>query len=84
MARFQIRYFEPEAVAFDTASGDTHFLASHTVALLHVIQNHPGMTRNEIERALAARLSLRITPDFSQLTDEALASLRHIGMLETP
>ena len=84
LARFQIKHFEPEAVAFDTASGDTHFLAPHTVALLQLIQNNPGMTRDAIEPALAARLSLPISPDFSQMTDEALASLRQIGMLETP
>ena len=84
MARFQIKYFEPEAVAFDTASGDTHFLAPHTVALLQIIQNNPGITQDAIEVALAARLSLQISPDFSHMTDEALASLRQIGLLETP
>jgi PqqD family protein of HPr-rel-A system len=84
LSRFQIKFFEPEAVVFDTASGDTHFLASHTVALFQIIQTHPGMTRDQIEAALAARLSMRVSPEFSHMTNEALASLRQIGMLETP
>ena len=84
MARFQIKSFEREAVVFDTASGDTHFLAPLTVALFQIIQNNPGMTAGEIESTLASRLSLRISPQLTCMTDDALTSLRRIGLLETP
>ena len=84
MARFQIKFFEPEAVVFDTASGDTHFLAPFTVVLFRMIQDNPGMTADKMYASLASRLSLGISPEFTHQTDEALASLRQIGLLETP
>ncbi len=84
MARFQIKSFEPEAVVFDTASGDTHFLPPLTVALFRMIQNNPGITVDEMHVALASQLSLETGPDLTHQTDEALASLRQIGLLEAP
>lgn len=84
MARFQIKSFEQEAVVFDTASGDTHYLAPFNVALFQLVQDNPGMTLDELHGALASRLSLRPGPDLVQQTDLALASLRRIGLLETP
>ena len=84
MARFQIKSFEQEAVVFDTASGDTHYLAPFNVVLLQLVQSNPGMTLDEIHAALASRLSLGIGPDLVHQTDQALASLRRIGLLETP
>jgi PqqD family protein of HPr-rel-A system len=82
LARFQIKPFEPEAVVFDTASGDTHFLAPLTLELFQIVQSNPGLTADEMEAALASRLSLGISPHLSQLTEDALASLRRIGLLE--
>lgn len=84
MTRFQIKSFEREAVVFDTASGDTHLLAPLTVVLFHLIQDNPGLAPAEIESALASRLSLGVNSRLTLLTDEALASLRRIGLLETP
>lgn len=84
MTRFQIKTFEREAVVFDTASGDTHFLAPLTVALFQIIQNNPGMTADEIESTLAARLFLQTSPQFTRMTDEAIISLRRIGLLAPP
>ncbi|MGV8991624.1 MAG: HPr-rel-A system PqqD family peptide chaperone [Thiobacillus sp.] len=84
MPRFQIKTFEPEAVVFDTASGDTHYLTPLALALFHLIQNQPGMTAADIETSLAARLSLQTGPHFTQMTDEAISSLRRIGLLAAP
>lgn len=84
MARFHIKSFEHEAVVFDTASGDTHFLAPLTLTLLDIIQHNPGMTADEIDAALASRLSISTSRQLTQLTEEALANLRRIGLLQQP
>jgi PqqD family protein of HPr-rel-A system len=84
LARFQIKPFESEAVVFDAASGDTHFLAPLTLELFRIVQNNPGMTAGEIDATLASRLSLSVGPHLTQLAADALASLRRIGLLETP
>jgi PqqD family protein of HPr-rel-A system len=84
LTRFQIKSFEREAVVFDTASGDTHFLAPHTLTILNIIQNNPSMTADEIYAGLAVRLSVNTSIQLKQLTDDALANLRRIGLLETP
>lgn len=81
MARFQIKYFEPEAVVFDTASGDTHFLGPLALTLFQIIRDNPGMPRPEVEATLASKLSVDLSPYLSQQADEALASLNRIGLL---
>jgi PqqD family protein of HPr-rel-A system len=83
LARFKIKSFEQEAVVFDTASGDTHYLAPFNVALFHLVQSNPDMTLDELHSALAALLSLGPDPDLAHQMDQALASLRRIGLLET-
>ncbi|MDO9219719.1 MAG: HPr-rel-A system PqqD family peptide chaperone [Thiobacillus sp.] len=83
MARFHFKSFENEAVVFDTASGDTHFLAPFTLTLFELIQSNPGMTAHEIEPVLLSRLSLPSSAHLTSLTQESLASLRQLGLLET-
>jgi PqqD family protein of HPr-rel-A system len=84
MARFLIKCFEDEAVIFDTASGDTHYLKPLTLALYQTSHESPVLTSPGILQSLAQRMSIAVTPDFSLLADEALTSLRQIGLLETP
>lgn len=84
MSRFQIKNFEPEAVVFDTASGDTHYLTPLAVVLFELIQSRPGMTPADIQTGLAAQLSLPPDPRFTQITEEAISSLRRIGLLAAP
>jgi len=84
LARFQIKSFEQEAVVFDTASGDTHYLAPFNVVLFHLLQSNPGMTLDDMHRVLASRLSLEPGPALLHQTDQALASLHRIGLLEAP
>lgn len=84
MTRFQIKSFEQEAVVFDTASGDTHYLAPFNMALFQLVQSSPGMALDDMHRALASRLALEPGPDLVHQMDQALASLRRIGLLEIP
>lgn len=84
MARFQIKSFENEAVVFDTASGDTHFLAPFTLTIFELIQSNPGMSAHEIESALLSRLDLPSSEHLTSLTQESLAGLRQLGLLEAP
>jgi PqqD family protein of HPr-rel-A system len=84
LSRFILRSFEPEAVVFDTASGDTHFLAPLALELFQIVQKNPGMTADEVEAALTSHLSIDSNSHLSQLMEESLASLRRIGLLETP
>lgn len=72
-----------EAVVYDTASGDTHYLKPLTLALYQTCRDHPGFTSAELAAALAARLNVTNTPQFMELTDDTLNSLRKIGLLES-
>jgi PqqD family protein of HPr-rel-A system len=72
-----------EAVVYDAASGDTHYLKPLTLALYQTCRDHPGYTSAEIAAALAARLNVTNTLQFMDLTDDTLHSLRKIGLLES-
>jgi PqqD family protein of HPr-rel-A system len=72
-----------EAVVYDTASGDTHYLKPITLALYQTCHDHPGYTSTEIAETLAAHLGVEKTPQFIELTHDTLGSLRRIGLLES-
>jgi len=72
-----------EAVLFSTASGDTHYLKPLTLALYQTCRDHPGFTSAELAAALSARLNITNTPQFMELADDTLNSLRKIGLLES-
>jgi PqqD family protein of HPr-rel-A system len=72
-----------EAVIYDAASGDTHYLKPLTLALYQTCRDHPGFTSAELAAALAARLNVPNTPQLMELTDDTLNSLRKIGLLES-
>jgi PqqD family protein of HPr-rel-A system len=84
LARFRIKSFGDEAVVFDTASGDTHFLAPFTLALFQLVQNNPGLPAHELEAVLMSEIELPGSTHLSALTEESLAHLRQLGLLETP
>ena len=84
MARFRIKSFGDEAVVFDTASGDTHFLAPFTLALFQLVQDNPGLPVPELEAVLMSQIELPSGAQLSALTEESLAKLRQLGLLETP
>ena len=79
----KIKNWGNEAVVYDAASGDTHYLKPLTLALYQACQDHPGYSADELAVALAARLGVAETPQLHEETAETLASLRKIGLLES-
>ena len=73
-----------EAVAFDTASGDTHYLAPFTRRLYETCRDHPGLTAAEITGLLAAQQAVAPDAAYHHAVDEGLASLDRIGLLRAP
>jgi PqqD family protein of HPr-rel-A system len=71
-----------EAVIYDTASGDTHYLKPLTNALYQVCRDHPGLTSDEVATLLANRLGVADTPQLHELAEATVADLRKIGLLE--
>ena len=72
-----------EAVVYDAASGDTHYLKPLTLALYQTCRDHPGYTSTAIAAALANRLGVADTPQLHELAADTLDSLRKIGLLES-
>jgi PqqD family protein of HPr-rel-A system len=72
-----------EAVAYDTASGDTHYLKPLTLALYQTCRDHPGYSSDELVATLASRLGVADTPQLHELIEDTLAGLRKIGLLES-
>lgn len=79
MARFLIKPFDAEAVVFDSASGDTHYLSPLAYQLLTTSQALSRLTYQEISRALT--LDIESDGDIESRIDEAIQSLQHIGLL---
>ncbi len=72
-----------EAVIYDTASGDTHYLKPLTLALYQACQANPGATSVELAHALANQLGFADIPELLELTEDTLLHLRKINLLET-
>ena len=73
-----------EAVIYDTASGDTHYLKPLTLALYQACRANLGATPAELANALATQLGFADTPELLELTEDTLQHLRKINLLETP
>lgn len=78
-----LKSWDNEAVLFNAASGDTHYLKPLTLALYQTCRDHPGYTSEQLADALSARLGVAKTPQFVELTEDTLNSLRTIGLLES-
>ena len=72
-----------EAVVYDTASGDTHYLKPFTLALYQACRDQPGLGTVRLAATLATRLGVENTPQLHEQTLETLTSLRKIGLLES-
>jgi PqqD family protein of HPr-rel-A system len=79
--RFQLKTYGTEAVAFDTASGDTHYLAPFALTLFQLVHDHPGLSRSDVCLMLAQRYPIEPGPLLDARFDEALGSLRRIGLV---
>lgn len=75
--------WDNEAVLFNTASGDTHYLRPLTLALYETCRDHPGYTVSELTAALAARLGVAEGASLREATEDTLHRLHEIGLLET-
>lgn len=71
-----------EAVIFDIASGDTHYLKPLTLALYQICLEHPGSFPAELASMLATRLGFPETPELLELTENTLQDLNRINLLE--
>jgi PqqD family protein of HPr-rel-A system len=81
-ARFQIKVYGLEAVVFDTASGDTHYLSPLAYALYLTSHDQPRLNAGEIESAVAIHFDYELDPGFHLLTEDAMTSLHKIGLLQ--
>lgn len=79
VTRFLIKSFDTEAVIFDTASGDTHYLSRLAYTLLSHTQS--GMFSRDIRGALAVAMQVEQDTEFERLAGEAIDSLQRIGLL---
>lgn len=77
-----IKTWGNEAVIYDQASGDTHYLKPVTLALYHACCEHPGYTPSELAAVLASRIGVANTPELLDLTVDTLHHLRAINLLE--
>jgi PqqD family protein of HPr-rel-A system len=79
--RFQLKHYASEAVAFDTASGDTHYLAPLALALFQLFREYPALSRDEAKRLLAQRHAVEPGPSLDGQIDETLDGLCRIGLI---
>jgi len=78
--RFQLKQYDTEAVIFDTASGDTHYLAPLALTIFRLCSEFPGLPRNDLHSLLARHLIESDLPLDAQV-DETLDGLRKVGLL---
>ncbi len=78
-----LKQWGDEAVIFDQASGDTHYLKPFTLAVYQACCEHPGYNEEELAGVLATRIGVSITPDLHEWTQTTLDSLHTIGLLES-
>lgn len=79
--RFQLKHYAAEAVAFDTASGDTHYLAPLALALFQLFREFPGLPRDDARRLLTQRHPIEPGPSLDTQIDETLDGLCRIGLI---
>lgn len=78
--RFQFKQFESEAVIFDSASGDTHYLAPLALTIFQLCSEYPGLQRNDL-RSLLARHEMGSELPQDVPFDETFNGLRKIGLI---
>jgi len=81
--RFQIKSFGAEAIVYDAASGDTHYLKPLTFAVFKACCEIPSLERRQVIENLGRRLDMPAGSTYATLAEEALKSLQRIGLLDT-
>jgi PqqD family protein of HPr-rel-A system len=79
--RFQLKQYGSEAVVFDTASGDTHYLAPLALALFKVCRRPLPPSRDDIVRLLAENHAIDSGSFSDARIDETLAGLRKLELI---
>jgi PqqD family protein of HPr-rel-A system len=79
-----LRTWDDEAVAFDAASGDTHYLRPLTRTLFEACQADPGLDLAALAARAAASFGVDTSPAFLDAVREGLESLQRIGLLQAP
>lgn len=79
--RFQLRQYGSEAVVFDTASGDTHYLAPLALTLFKLCRGPLPPSRDDIVRLLADSHAIDSGSFSDALIDETLAGLRKLELI---
>lgn len=78
--RFLLKEYASEAVAFDTASGDTHYLAPLALAAFKLFAEQPALSLEAARDALLRQPLAGQTPT-PVAVDETLDGLRRVGLV---
>jgi PqqD family protein of HPr-rel-A system len=84
LTRFLIKSFASEAVVFDTASGDTHYLSPLAQAIYASCLAQPGITPDAIDPLVAERLAIPVDSALSSEIRDALDNLHRIDLIALP
>jgi PqqD family protein of HPr-rel-A system len=79
--RFHLKQYASEAVVFDTASGDTHYLAPLALALFKLCRGHVRPSRDDIVRLLAEYDAIDSGSFSDAQVDETLDGLRKLELI---
>jgi PqqD family protein of HPr-rel-A system len=79
--RFHLKHYASEAVVFDTASGDTHYLAPLALALFQLFREFPGLPRDDASRLLKQCHAIEPGLSLDAQIDETLDGLCRIGLI---
>jgi PqqD family protein of HPr-rel-A system len=79
--RFQLKQYDSEAVVFDSASGDTHYLAPLALALFKLCRGRLPPSRDDIVRLLAERHAIDSGSFSDAQVDETLDGLRKLELI---
>jgi PqqD family protein of HPr-rel-A system len=82
--RFQLKQYDSEAVVFDTASGDTHYLSPLALALFQTCCARPRAPRDGIMSVLAEQHDIEPGLLSDALVDRTLDELRKLELVDCP
>lgn len=81
MERFQFQQYDSEAVIFDTASGDTHYLPPLALELFRLCHAFPMISPDDVRHFLAERNAIEPGVLLDAHINETLDGLRRIELL---